>query len=665
MTFKEHTRDFMKNKFILSAILLGLGAAAFAGTIKTREYTVLSPDQKLKTVIRVDSTIRFELFRNGKSLMLSEAIGIKLADGSITGLNPVVKKVQESKVDQIVNPLIKEKSATIRDFYQSIQLLFKPDYRVEFRLYNEGLAYRIVLDKPGDITIENELGGYRFDAGDSVCLALEKNFYSSYETPYIYKTIAAVAPGERFFMPVLVHKPDGTGLWIGESNIRDYPGMWLEKSGENSVKSIFPGYPLKVKGADSPYGQTEVLEYAPYIAKTKGARALPWRVVAVSENDASLITNQLVYLLADPNEIADPSWIKPGWVILDWWARRNIYGVDFKADINTVTAKYFIDFCAKYGITYFLFDDGWSDLGNILKIRPGLDMEQVMIYAKQKNVKIMLWLAAATFERQMKEALDLYEKWGIAGIKVDFMNRDDQVMNNFYERVLRETAQRKMVVNFHGTCKSTGLRRTFPNLLTQEGLIEFEYSGCSDWDNPDHHNTLPFLRNVAGPMDYIPGTFNNVVKKDFRIVADYPMGMGTRAHSVAMAVTTLSPMQMIPDAPSDYEREPECARFLLSIPTVWDETRVMEAKMGDYLVLARRNGADWYLAATTDWTPRDIVLDFSFLPEGDFTLDLIRDGINADIRAIDYKLETIKVNAATRLKVHLAPGGGWVGKVKL
>lgn len=654
----------MKKTLVLYAFLIGFAAAAFAGTLKTREYPLVSPDQKLKAIITIDSTIRFELYRNGSFLMSSEPIGIKLTDGTYTGINPVVNKTQQIKVDQVVKPEIREKSESIRDNYQGLKLIFKPDYSLEFRMYNEGFAYRIVLNKQADLVIENELGGYRFDARDSVCLALEKSFYSAYENPYVYKTIGTLAKGDRFYLPVLVHKPDGTGIWLGESNIRDYPGMWLVKTGENSVNSIFPGYPLKVKGVDSPYGQTEVLEYAPYIAKTKGTRSLPWRIIAVSEKDGDLITNQLVYLLADPCELADPSWIKPGWVILDWWARRNIFGVDFKADINTETAKYFIDFCAKYGITYYLFDDGWSDLGNILKIRSGLDIDQVMAYAKQKNVKILLWLAAATFERQMTQSLDLYEKWGIAGIKVDFMNRDDQVMMNFYEKVLQETAKRHMVVNFHGTCKSTGIRRTYPNLLTQEGLVEFEFSGCSDWDNPDHHNTLPFLRNVAGPMDYIPGTFNNVVKKDFRIVADYPIGMGTRAHFIAMAVTTMSPMQMIPDAPSDYEREPDCTHFLLNIPTVWDETRVFDAKIGDYLVLARRSGKDWYLAATTDWTPRDFILDFSFLPERTFTLDLIRDGINADIRAIDYKMETLKINRDTRLKIHLAPGGGWIGRIR-
>ncbi|HBB91954.1 MAG: hypothetical protein A2X22_07395 [Bacteroidetes bacterium GWF2_49_14] len=654
----------MKKSIILMSILLGMSCLAFAGKAKSKEYVIFSPDLKLKAVVRVDSTIRIELLRNGAWLMSTGPIGIKLADGTDIGVNPVVKKVAEVKVDEVIRPEIREKSETIRDQYHEMKLMFKPDYSIELRMYNEGLAYRLVLSRPGDVVIEKELAGYRFDGKDSVCLAFEKSFYTAYETPYVNKTIGTLEPGDRFFLPVLVHKPDGTGLWLGESNIRDYPGLWLEKTAGNTVSSVFPGYPLRVKGAGSPYGQTEVLEYAPYIAKTKGTRTLPWRIIGVSSTDADLINNQMVYLLADPCEIADPSWIKPGWVILDWWARRNIFGVDFKAGINTETAKYFIDFCSKYGITYYLFDDGWSDLGNILKIRPGLDMDQVMAYAKKKNVKILLWLASSTLEKQMTEALDLYEKWGVAGIKVDFMNRDDQLMMNFYEQVIREAAKRHMVVNLHGTCKSTGLRRTYPNLLTQEGLIEFEFSGCSDWDNPDHHNTLPFLRNVAGPMDYIPGTFNNVVKKDFRIVADYPIGMGTRAHFIAMAVTTMSPMQMIPDAPSDYEREPECARFLLNIPVVWDETRVFEAKMGDYVVLGRRSGKDWYLAATTDWTPRDFTLDFSFLPEGTFSLELIRDGINADIRAIDYKMETIKIDRTTKLKVHLAPGGGWVGRIR-
>jgi alpha-glucosidase len=646
----------------LSLILFTEISQAAAG--KPRSIEILSPDQTLKATIRVDSTIRYDLYLNGRQILAGAPIGFKLSDGTLIGRDPVVRKIVKIQADDTIIPEIPEKSSKIRNRYNGTDIWFSGGFRVEFRLYDEGLAYRMITDLPGTIQIEDEPGGCAFAPSDTVTVAFEKNFYSSYETPYEVRSMEGISSGSRCYLPVLVHKPDGTGIWLGESNVRDFPGLWMEKSGREGFRWTHPGYPLKIKGEGSPYGQTEVLEYAPYVARTSGARTFPWRIAGVSRKDADLITNQLVYLLADPCEIADPSWIRPGWVILDWWARRNMFGVDFKSGINNETAFHFIDFCARYGIAYFLFDDGWSDLGDILKVRPGLDMARILDYAREKGVGILLWVPAATLDRQMTEALDLYQKWGVAGIKVDFMNRDDQQMMNYYEEVLKETARRQMVVNFHGTCKPTGIRRAYPNLLTQEGLIEFEYSGCSDWDTPDHHNTLPFVRNVAGPMDYIPGTFNNVVRKDFRIVGDFPAGMGTRAHFVAMAITTTSPMQMIPDAPSDYDREQDCARFLLNIPVVWDETRVLEARSGDYLMLARRHGRDWFVGATTDWTPREFVVDFSFLPEGNFKVEIVRDGPNSDIRAIDHVMENIQVNRDTKLKISLAPGGGWAARIR-
>jgi len=654
----------MKTRFSLLIILVGLAMSGMAQSGRSKEYVLNSPDQSLQAIIRIDAAIQFDLLRNGNLLLSSQDIGLQTVDGPVLGIEPKVRKVKRTEVDQVIKPEIREKSESIRDHYLELIMLFRSGYSLEFRMFNEGLAYRLVLDQPDELVVKRELAGYRFGPLDSVCLALEDNFYSAYETPYIQTTVGELEEGNQFYLPVVVRKPDRTLLWLGESNIRDYPGMWLKKSDESTFSALFPGYPLEIKGEGSPYGQTRVTEYAPYSARISGKRTLPWRIIGVAKKDRDLIMNQMVYLLADSCEIDDPSWIEPGWVILDWWARRNIFGVDFKAGINTETAKYFIDFCARYGVTYFLFDDGWSDLGDILKIRPGLDMEEVMEYAKQRKVKVMLWLAAATLDRQMEEALDLYEKWGVAGIKVDFMNRDDQLMMNFYERVLEETAKRHMVVNFHGTCKSTGSGRTYPNLLTQEGLIEFEFSGVSEWDNPDHRNILPFVRNVAGPMDYIPGTFNNVTKKDFRKVADFPQGMGTRAHFIAMAITTTSPMQMIPDSPSDYNREEECAAFLLDIPVEWDETRVLEAKMGDYLIMARRNGHEWFVGATTDGLPRTFTLDLSFLPEGIFTLNLVKDGPNADTRAIDYQMETLRVTRDTKVDINLAPGGGWAGRIR-
>ena len=411
------------------------------------------------------------------------------------------------------------------------------------------------------------------------------------------------------------------------------------------------------------YTQGRVTKHADSIAKTEGARTYPWRILALAREDGDLITNQLVYLLAAPLALDDISWIKPGVVTFDWWGRRNIYGVDFKAGINTATAKYFIDFASAYGFEYFLFDDGWSDRTNLLEVIADLDMEEVCAYAKQKGVGVMLWMVWATLDRQYKEAFDKFAEWGIAGVKIDFMDRDDQKMVNFYHRMAKEAAARKMVIDFHGAYKPTGLRRAYPNVLTREGLIEVEQNGWSDLANPEHHTLLPFIRMVAGPMDYIPGTMNNAQKHNFRPVGDRPMGLGTRAHDLALFVILESPVQMLPDAPSDYYREHECTEFMAQIPVEWDETRVLEAKVGDYVMLARRRGSTWFVGAITDWDRRKFELRLDFLDDGAYAMEAIRDGINADVRAIDYKKENRAVRKGQTLELDLVPGGGWVARI--
>jgi len=371
----------------------------------------------------------------------------------------------------------------------------------------------------------------------------------------------------------------------------------------------------------------------------------------------------MVYLLASQCAIADPSWIKPGVVMFDWWAKHNIYGVNFRSGINTETAKYFIDFCAEHGFRYFLFDDGWCPGDNILKPVPGLNMEEVTAYASSKDVDVMLWVIWRTLEKQWSEAFSLFEKWGIKGIKMDFMNRDDQIMVEFYERVARTAAEKKMVVDFHGAYKPCGLRRKYPNVLTREGLIEFEYNGWTDQANPEHHNLLPYIRMFAGPMDYIPASMRNSTKNNFRALGDYPMEQGTRAHSMALFVILNSPMTMLPDSPSDYYREKECTEFLTKIPVEWDETRLLEGKIGKYTVLARRAGKNWFAGAVTDWDKRDIDLETDFLAPGKYRLEAIVDGINADKRAEDYRKTTMTFNAGDILKISLAPGGGWVARI--
>jgi alpha-glucosidase len=463
-------------------------------------------------------------------------------------------------------------------------------------------------------------------------------------------------------LPLLVEKQNGSLVMLTESDLYNFPGLWVKNKGNAILEGSFPPYPKTFKYSGSVYGHGQILETYDFIAKVKGVRTYPWRIFAVAENEEELIQNNLVYLLASPSELDDVSWIKPGVVMFDWWAKKYIYGVDFKSGINTETAKYFIDFCAAQGFRYFLFDDGWSPRDDLLSVNPELDMEEVNSYAAEKGVDIMLWVMWHALERQWSEAFDQFERWGIKGIKMDFMNRDDQKMVQFYESVARKAAEKKMVINFHGAYKPSGLRRKYPNVLTREALIEFEYNGWSDYVSPEHHNLLPYIRMFTGPMDYIPGTTRNSTKDSFRTSGDYPMGQGTRAHAMALFVILNSPMTMLPDSPSDYYREQECTDFLANIPLEWDETKLLKGKIGRYTILGRKAGEEWFVGAITDWDARTFTLNTQFLSKGKYQVDIISDGINADTRAEDYKRSTIYIQKGNHIELNMVSGGGWVAR---
>jgi alpha-glucosidase len=371
----------------------------------------------------------------------------------------------------------------------------------------------------------------------------------------------------------------------------------------------------------------------------------------------------MTYLLAKPSQVQDTSWIKPGKVAWDWWNDWNVYNVDFKAGVNTETYKYYVDFAAKYGIPYIILDEGWYRNGDVLDVVPALNMEELTSYAKQKDVGVILWVLWNKLDDQLEKALDQYEKWGIKGVKVDFMQRSDQLLINYYHKVSRETAKRKMLVDFHGDQKPATMTRTWPNLISTDGVRGMEWSKWSAETDPDHDVTLPFTRMLLGPMDYTPGAMLNAQKNSFKAINNRPMSQGTRSHQLAMYVVFESPLQMLSDSPSNYLREPEIMEFLGPVPSVWDESKVLDGKIGQYVAVARRNGKDWYVGAMTNWSPREMEIDFSFLPEGTFTLQAYQDGVNADRMGSDYKMTKTQVNRGTKLKIKLAPGGGWAGRI--
>ena len=643
-------------------ILIGVGLFLFTQTFG-KEYKLYSPDKKTEVIISVDSEIAMSASNQSGILFSIDNISLDIEGEEFTTAIRKVKKDKIKEVNEIIYPEIKEKFKEIRENYNELILDFKSDFSFSVRAYNNGISYRFNTTFEKDLVIAKENFNLRFAESDSIYIQKSKTFNSSYETPYEYSSVKDVTTEGYCCLPALVRKGNGTNILITESDLVDYPGLWLKATGTSTLKAVNAGYPESLIYEGSAYQQGQVKKHADYIAKVKGSRNFPWRVFAIANNDAELLTNTLVYQLATPVQIDDVSWIEPGVVTFDWWGRRNIYGVDFKSGMNTATAKYFIDFCSEFGFEYFLFDDTWSKQDDLFAVHPDLNMEEVMAYAKKKDVKIMVWAIWNTFLQQEEKVWEQFEKWGISGIKFDFMNRDDQKMVQFYHHVAQEAAKRKMVLDFHGAYKPTGLRRAYPNVLTREALIEFEYNGWTNHDTPLHHNLLPYIRMVTGPMDYIPYTTHNSTRKNFRPVGDMPMGMGTRAHSMALFVVLESPMQMLPDSPSDYYSERECTEFISKIPTEWDDLKVLQAKVGEHTVLARKNQENWYVGAITNWDKKSFKLNFNFLDDGEYQMEYIEDGINADTRAIDYKKKSRKISKEDTITINLAPGGGWIAKL--
>ncbi|MCJ7448323.1 MAG: glycoside hydrolase family 97 protein [Bacteroidales bacterium] len=625
-----------------------------------KDYKVSSPDGKIVMTINAGTDLKWSVTYEGKEIITSVKTGMVLENNRVLGINETIKKATPGKLNQILEPVIANKRSRITDNCNILVIAFRSGFAIQFRAYNDGVAYRFETFMKDEIIVKSEISDLQFPAGSNAWYPLEESFMSHNERLFIYTSLDTISDKHLASLPTLF-KINDVSVLLTESDIEDYPGMWLKGAGSGKLTGIYPQYP----DAEELRRDRDLLVTATkdYIAKTKGTRSFPWRVFVIAGNDGQLLESDLVFKLAAPNKIADTKWIKPGQVAWDWWNANNVYGVDFRAGINNDTYKYYIDFASKNGIEYIILDEGWYKTGTVLESIPSIDVPELCQYAQSKNVGVILWVVWKTFWDRIDEAVALYEKWGVKGVKVDFMQRDDQKVVNFYPEAAQKTADHHLLIDFHGSYKPDGLGRTYPNALTREGVRGMENSKWSKDITPEHDVILPFTRLVTGPMDYTPGAMINMDRANFNPQFTRPASQGTRVHQMALYVIFESPLQMLSDSPSNYMKEQECTDFIVKIPVVWDDLKVLEGKVGDYLLLARRSGTDWFIGALTDWNKREMELDLSFLPEGEFIIEIFQDGINADRHAQDYKHLKSSVKSGEKIKIDLAPGGGWVARV--
>lgn len=629
-------------------------------TICAKDYKISSPDGKIVINVSIGSDIKWSATYDNKEIISSVKTAMILGDGKILGANEAIKKSLLNHINEILKPEVAYKKSEIINNCNALLLSFKTGFSLQFRAYNDGIAYRFETAFKDTLIIKNEISEVQFPSETNSWYPLEKGFMSHNENTFIFSSLDTITNKHLASLPVLFQS-DGVNILLTESDIEDYAGMWVRGAGSGKIQGTWPAYPAEETLSGD--RNLRVTKTKDYIAKTEGTRTFPWRVFVIASDDGKLIESDLVYKLAAPNRLKETGWIKPGKVAWDWWNANNIYGVDFKSGINNETYKYYIDFASKNGIEYVVLDEGWYKLGNVLEVVPGMDIPGLCRYAADKNVGIIVWVVWKSFYDKIDQALDQFTKWGVKGVKVDFMQRDDQKMVNFYWEAARKASEHHMLIDFHGAYKPDGLGRTYPNALTREGVKGLENDKWSKDIDPRHDVTLPFTRMVAGPMDYTPGAMINMDRANFNPQFTRPESQGTRVHQIALYVAYESPLQMLADSPSNYMKEQECTDFIVKVPVVWDDIKVLAGKVGDYLLLARRSGKEWFAGALTNWSPRDLDLDLSFLGEGDYVMEVFQDGINADKYASDYKHLKLDVKKGLKMKIHLAPGGGWVARI--
>lgn len=661
----------MKNTvlFLLFLVLTCTGLQA------QKQYTLLSPNQKITVTVKTGDHLSYAVTHENTVVLADSPIAMTLDNGTVLGAPAKVSDVETEKTYQTIKTPFYKRN-TIKEEYNELDIRFKGNYSVIFRAYNEGVAYRFETRFSKPLTIESETADFHFDADYQSLIPyvlrragqegdiIQQQFYNSFENTYTTTTLSQMDPDKLAFLPVLVELKDGKKVVITEADLEDFPGLYIRNAkGQTGFTAVHAGYPKVREQGGHNNLQYLVKERENYIAKVQGKRSFPWRCLVISEHDKDLADNDMVYKLASPSRIQDVSWIKPGKVAWDWWNAWNIYGVDFKAGINNETYKYYIDFASKYGIEYVILDEGWAvnKQADLFQVVPEIDIQELVSYGAERHVGIVLWVGYAAIDKDMERVCQHYALMGVKGFKVDFMDGDDQMIVDFYYRMAETAAKYHLFVDFHGAYKPTGLNRTWPNVLNHEGVYGLEQAKWDDnSDLVTNEVTIPFIRMVAGPMDYTQGAMKNANKNNFKAIYTEPMSQGTRCRQLAEYVIFESPFNMLCDSPSNYLNEDECTQFIASVPTTWDETVVLDGAVGEYLVIARKKDYHWYIGAITNWEERDLTIDLSVLPGfGAKSGKIFRDGPNANRVAKDYVSEQVQVWGNT-VKVHLAKGGGAV-----
>lgn len=655
----------MKRFYIFVLICALLSSCSAEGS-----YTLTSPDGKVVAEVNVGNGTTYSVAFDQKSILSPSAVAMRLEDGTMLGSGKVRRVSQYSK-SETIEPQFYFKS-TIEDNYNALKVEFADRSAIEFRAYNDGVAYRFITNRKQAFTVQNEVAAFDFAKPYNCWIAYNNltgtkkdKYFTSFEHRYKYLPINQIDAARLAFTPVVVDV-DGIKVVVAESDVENYPGMFISNAdGDYILDGEFAPVPSEVVVGGHNKLQGIVNARHNYIAKCEGSRTFPWRILIIAQDEKQLVASDIVYRLASPSRVENTEWIAPGKVAWEWWNHWGLTDVDFEPGVNSATYKAYIDFAAEYGVEYVILDEGWATKykNDLLDIVPEIDMEAILAYAEAKGVGIILWAGYNAFDNDMERVCEHYSKMGVKGFKIDFMDRDDQPMMEFYYRAAEVCAKHKLMVDFHGCAKPAGLNRTYPNVINFEAVFGLEQMKWSkpEVDMMEYDVTMPFIRMIAGPIDYTQGAMLNAIRSQYKPVRKRPMSQGTRCHQLAAYAVFFSPLSMLCDSPSNYRKNVECAEFIASVPTVWDETVVLDGKIGEYIVTARRSGEKWYVGGMTSWTPRTLEVDLSKLGiAAGATVELFCDGKLAFDDATSYVHNTFALPESKVLTINMAPGGGFM-----